>query len=137
MNWAKLAEKRKAAGRAKSARPALQRPKKQGLAEEVFELDARAGFGIPIFDDDGAGEGEPPFFADWMGNGAGAWNNNRVFGDDERPIVGSGVDGIANEVINRNGAVQNRAGSENGTALDDGAFVNAGVAADKHPVYND
>jgi hypothetical protein len=59
-----------------------------GSAEKIFELDAGGGFGVAVFDDDGAIQGEAPFFAGGVGDGAGTGDDNGVFGDDERKFIG-------------------------------------------------
>jgi len=54
------------------------------LAKEIFELDAGAGFGVAVFDDYGAGEGESPLFAAGVRDGARTGDYDGVLGDDQR-----------------------------------------------------
>jgi len=100
-----------------------------GSAEEIFELDAGTGFGVAVFDDHGRLKREAPLLACCGGYSAGTWNDYGVFGDDERLIVFGGVDLIADQIVNGEGTVQNRAGAEDSAALHDGAFVDSGVAS--------
>ena len=72
-----------------------------------------------------------------MRDGSGAGNDDGVFGNDEREIAGGGVDGVANEIVDGDGAIEDGTGAEDGAALDDGAFVDAGVAADEDVVFDD
>src|SRR5262249_16793405 len=101
------------------------------------ELDAVAGFGVAVFDDDGTGQREAPFFPGGMGDGARAGNDHSVFGNNQGEIVGGGIDGVAGEVVDGDGAVEDGAGAEKGAALDDGRFMGAGVAADKDAIFDD
>ena len=76
-------------------------------------------------------------FAGGMGDGAGAGYDDGFFGDDERLGVGGGVDAIVDEIVDRDGAVEDGAGAEDGAAFDDGAFVDTGVAAKEDIVFDD
>jgi len=82
-----------------------------GLAEEVFELDAGRGFGVAIFDDHSAREGESPLFAGGMRNGTGAGDDDGVFRNDEREIIDGGIDGVADEVVDGDGTIEDGASS--------------------------
>jgi len=44
-------------------------------------------FGVAVFDDDGGLQGEAHLVGGGMGDGAGAGNDDGVFGNDERLIV--------------------------------------------------
>ena len=106
------------------------------LAEKIFELDAGAGFGVAVFDDYSATEGESPLFAGGVGDGAGAGYDYRIFGDDQRLVAGCRVDGVANEIVDGDRAVEDCAGAENGAAFDNRAFINSGVPTNYNIVFN-
>jgi len=45
--------------------------------------------------------------------------------------------GLADQIVHRSGAVQNRAAAEHGAALDDRAFVDSAITADQYVVFYD
>ena len=55
-----------------------------GLAKEIFQLDAGAGFGVAVFNDYSAGERESPFFAGGMRDGARTGDHDGVFRNDQK-----------------------------------------------------
>ena len=65
------------------------------LAEEIFELDAGAGFGVAIFDDDRGLEGEAPLLSCGGGYGARARDDHSILGNDQWLIVFGGIDLVA------------------------------------------
>ena len=107
------------------------------LAEEVFELDAGAGFGVAVFDDDGAGERETPFLAGGVQYATGTGDDDGVFGDDQRLIVTRRIDGIAHEIVDWDGAIENGAGSEHGAGFNDSAFVDSRIPTNDYIIFND
>ena len=62
------------------------------LAEEIFELDAGAGFGVAIFDDDSGLERKTVLLAGSSRDGARTRNNDRVFRNDKRLVIFGRVD---------------------------------------------
>src|SRR5277367_4631189 len=72
-----------------------------------------------------------------MGDSAGAGNDDGFFGDDERLGVGSGVDAIVDEIVDGDGAIEDGAGAQDCATFDDGAFIDAGIAAKEDVVFND
>src|SRR5438477_8287095 len=57
--------------------------------------------------------------------------------DDERLGFAGRVDFVANQVVNRNRAIENRAGAKDGAPLHDRSFIDSGISANQNFVFND
>src|SRR5260370_14835115 len=71
-----------------------------------------------------------------MRDGARSRNYDGFFGNDERLGLRGSVDRVANQIVNRNGAIKNRAGSQNRPPLHDRSFINAGIPAHQNFVFD-
>src|SRR5947207_1627698 len=56
--------------------------------------------------------------------------------DDERLGFAGRVDLVANQVVNRNRAIENRAGAKDGAPLHDRSFIDSGISANQNFVFN-
>lgn len=68
---------------------------------------------------------------------AGAGYDDGVFGDDQRLIVARRIHGIANEIVDGDGAVENGAGAEDGAGFNDSAFVDSRIPTNDDVIFND
>src|SRR6266851_7540274 len=109
----------------------------KGLAQEVLEVHARIRLGVAVLHNDGGLQGESPFCAGGMRDGTRAGNHDGFFGNNQRLGLGGCVDLVANEIVNRNGAIEYRAGAKNGAALHDGPFIHAGISTNQYFVFDD
>src|SRR5437762_13435750 len=66
-----------------------------------------------------------------MRDGARAWNDDGFFRNDQRLGIAGCIDRVTNEIVNRDGAIENRARAENGAALHDGSLINAGIPTEQ------
>src|SRR5437667_700373 len=66
-----------------------------------------------------------------MRDGARAWNDDGFFRNDQGLGIAGCIDRLANEIVNRDGAIENRARAENGAALHDGSLINAGIPTEQ------
>src|SRR5579859_1412796 len=107
------------------------------LAKEVFELDAGTGFGVAVFNDDGAGEGDPPFLASGMQDAAGAGDDDGVFGDGQRLVAARRIDSVSHEIVDGDGAVENGAGAQDGAGFNNRAFIDSRIPTNDDIIFND
>ena len=110
--------------------------KRRILAQDRFEDDGGGCFIVAIFDDDGGVEAEAVLAGKWRVDGARAGNDDGVFGDVEDAIDGAN-DGFVDEVVDGSGARDNRAGGDDGAAVDVCALVDPRVSADKCCIFDD
>lgn len=108
-----------------------------GLAEKVFESEAKLGFFVTVFDDDGRVDAEAPFGGLAFVDGAGAGDDDGVIRNDERAIAFGADDLTVDDVIDRCSAGESGSCGEDGSFADDGAFVDAAVSADEDIVFQD
>jgi len=78
----------------------------------------------------------PPFCARGMRDGARAGHDDGFFWNDERLGLGGCVDLVADEIVNGDGAIEDRSRAKNSTALHDGTFINAGISAHQDFVFD-
>src|SRR2546430_665772 len=71
-----------------------------------------------------------------MRDGARAWTDDGLFRNDRRLGLRGGVNRVSHEIVNRDGAIENRARAENRAALYDGSFINAGIPADQDFIFD-
>src|SRR5260370_28871981 len=71
-----------------------------------------------------------------MREGTRTGDHDGVFRNDQRQVVARGADGVAHEIVDGDGTVEDGAGAEDGAALDDGAFVDSGIPANKNVIFN-
>src|SRR5258708_34021166 len=71
-----------------------------------------------------------------MRDGARTGDHDGVFRNDQRQVVARGVDGVAHEIVEGDGTVEDGAGAEGGAALDDGAFVDSGIPTNKNVIFH-
>src|SRR5258708_32839590 len=71
-----------------------------------------------------------------MRDGARAGHHDGLFGNDQRLSLGGCVDLVADEIVNGDGAIEDRARAEKSTALHDGTFINAGISAHQDFVFD-
>src|SRR5262249_30625231 len=101
------------------------------LPQEVFELDARVRLRIAVFYDNRSVNTDSPVFAGPAVNGARSRDHYGAFRHDQRSIFRRPVNRVADHIVDRGRAVQNRTSSQHGPCLDHSAFVDAAVPADQ------
>src|ERR1700724_4535498 len=107
------------------------------LPQEILELNAPVGCGIPVFDDDRSVERESPIFTGAFRNWPGPWHNDGVFRNDEWTIRTRGIHEGFHQVIDGRRSIQQRARAQHGASFNNRAFVYAAISSDHHFVLND
>src|SRR5260370_8688638 len=62
-----------------------------------------------------------------MRDGAGARHNDCFFRNNQRLSLGGRVNSLSNEIVNRDGAIQDRASAEDSASFHDSSFINTGI----------
>src|SRR5579859_746560 len=112
------------------------------LAQQLFQPDGLVGFFVAIFDDDGRVERNSQVFAAAFGYGArtgnhhGAWWNHEWLGFFPRRTNFTTINRVANQIVDRSRASENRSRGEHRAVAHDGAFVHAAIAAHQNFVLD-
>jgi hypothetical protein len=105
--------------------------------QNVFEGCAEVGFFVAVLHDHWRVYAEAPLGGFALCDGAGAGNDDCGGGNDEWLVSGGAQDCSVDEVEDRSAAGEDGSSGENCAFADDGALVNASVAANEDVVFND
>src|SRR5438045_1323930 len=107
------------------------------LSQPVFKLDSLIGFFVAVFHNYWSVERDIPFGGSAFRDGTGAGNHYGIFRYFERGVACGAVDFASDQVVERGGAGEYRAGPKHSPGADQRAFEDAAVAAYKDVVFDD
>ena len=64
-------------------------------------------------------------------------DHHGFLGNNERNVGTGAINGLANEIVNRRGAIQNCSAAQNGAALHNRSLIHAAISTDQHFIFND
>src|SRR5436305_6043032 len=110
---------------------------KAALSQPIFELDPLIGFFVAVLHDYWCIEGDIPFGGSAFLDGAGARNDYGVLWNFQRGVERGAVDFASDQIVERGGAGEYRAGPKHSPGADQRAFEDAAVAAYQDVVFDD